>query len=161
MYGWVIWFCSANFLCLAPCVCVCVFVCVCVCVLQINSGNNNLFTLNLRPHSLWTISQPDLNADAVNPSFRFWGQFNFIPCIFIQPHIHITWAALNRSVLIQLLRWNIVTNLYLSSPCLENWPSQRSVHHQCTARPVMLHLKLITLWTPTDKLSWLRILLST
>lgn len=66
----------------------------------------------------------------------------------------------NLSVLIPLLRCNIVTNLYLSSPCLENWPSQRTMHHQCTARPVMLHLKLITQWTPTDKLSWPQISLS-
>lgn len=90
-------------------------------------------------------------------------------CVFIKPdriwshhlsvrrvlHLpHMSW--LNLAVLNPTAPCCITANLYLSPPRLENWPSQKAVHHQPTARPVMLHLELITPQTPADRLSWLQ-----
>lgn len=90
-------------------------------------------------------------------------------CVFIKPdriwshhlsvrrvlHLpHMSW--LNLAVLNPTAPCCITANLYLSPPRLENWPSQKAVHHQRTARPVMLHLELITPQTPADRLSWLQ-----
>lgn len=79
-------------------------------------------------------------------------------CNYAPLYIHMSW--LNLSLLNPTVPCCIVTNLYLSPPATRNWPSQKAVHHQPTARPVMLHLELITLRTPADRLSWPQTLLS-
>lgn len=97
-------------------------------------------------------SSPLLTSCAFIKPDRVWSHHFSVCRVLHSPHM--SW--LNLAVLNPTAPCCITVNLYLSPPCLESWPSQKAVHHQRTARPVMLHLELITPQTPADRLSWLQ-----